>query len=117
MIEGGLINCNIAKSVWFVINDKLRHGFLDVIEVNKLNILYKIGVGKPQSHLISEVNWALWTNRCSNVYEGTLNSHKSVLAKLYYRLKLYSKIDKIILSVRAYNDRWLGINQAVDVLQ
>ena len=68
------------------------------------------------SHLISEVNWALWRNRCSNVYDDTLNSHVSVLKILFNRLKSISKVDKVILSIRAYNNRWLGLNQVIEAL-
>jgi hypothetical protein len=111
-----LLECKIAKSVWYCINERLRAAYLKTIVVTKQNIFYKIGLGKPQIHLISEVNWALWRNRCSNVYEGTLNSHTEVLKKLFYRLKLISKVDRVLLSVRVYNKRWLGINQAIDAL-
>ena len=111
-----LLECRIAKTVWNIINERLRAAFLDIIVVNKLSIFYKIGLGKPQIHLISEVNWALWKNRCSNVYEETFNSYSTVLNSLTYRLNLISKIDKVLLSIRVYNTRWLGINQATQAL-
>ena len=73
-------------------------------------------MGKPQTHLISEVNWALWKNRCSNVYDETLNSHTSVLNFLYYRLNLISRVDTVLLSIRVYNKRWCGLNQVAEAL-
>ena len=97
-------------------NQRLSQAHLDVIVVNEATIFYKQGIGKPQSHLISEVNWALWKNRCSNVYDDTLNSHVSVLKFLFHRLKVISKVDKVILSIRAYNNRWLGLNQVIAAL-
>ena len=111
-----LLECSIAKAVWFRINDRLRAAHLDTIMVNKQTIFYKIGMATPQAHLVSEVNWALWTNRCSNVYDETLNSHFVVLKKLFYHLKLLSKVDKVLLSIRAYHNRWLGLNQAIEAL-
>ena len=111
-----LLECHIAKSVWFVINDRLKSAYLDVITINKHIIFYKIGVGKPQSHLISLVNWNLWKNRNSIVYDNTSTSHVSVLKKLFYDLKLTSDIDRVILSIKIYNKRWLGLNQAIEAL-
>ena len=110
------LECTISRAVWHCINQRLRQAHLDVIEVNESIILYKKEMGKPQSHLISEVNWALWRNRCSNVYDDTLNSHVSVLKILFNRLKSISKVDKVILSIRAYNNRWLGLNQVIEAL-
>ena len=75
-----------------------------------------MGMGKPQTHLVSEVNWALWKNRCSNVYEESLNGQVGVLKFLYYRLRLISKVDRVLLSIRVYNNRWLGLNQAIHAL-
>ena len=111
-----LLECRVAKTVWQCINERLRAAFLKTIIVNKPTVFYKIGVGKPQAHLISEVNWALWKNRCSNVYDDTLNSHVSVLKFLFNRLRLISKVDKVLLSIRVYNQRWLGINEAIEAL-
>ena len=111
-----LLECRIARTVWQCVNERLRAAFLDTIIVNKPNIFYKVEIGKPQTHLISEVNWALWKNRCSNIYEETLNSHNSVLKFLYYRLNLISKVDKVLLSIRVYNKRWLGLNQVTEAL-
>ena len=111
-----LIECRVAKLVWHCINERLRNAYLETITVNKLTVLYKIGVGKPQAHLISEVNWALWRSRCSHVYDGVLNTHHKVLKLLFYRLKLVSKIDKVLLSVRVYNKKWLGLNQAIQAI-
>jgi hypothetical protein len=73
-----LLECPIAKSVWHCINERLKAAYMNTIVINKENIFYKIGQGKPQTHLVSEVNWALWTNRCSNTYENKLNSHTVV---------------------------------------
>ena len=75
-----------------------------------------MGTGKPQTHLISEANWALWKNRCSNVYEESLNGQVGVLKFLYYRLRLISKVDRFLLSIRVYYKRWLGLNQAIHAL-
>ena len=111
-----LLECTVAKAVWQCVNERLRAAYLNTIIVNKSTIFYKIGVDKPQVHLISEVNWSLWRNRCSSVYDGTLNSHVSVLKSLFSRLSLISKVDRAILSIRVYNQRWLGINQAIDAL-
>lgn len=111
-----LLECVVAKNVWYCINDRLRSAFLTNITVNKSSMFYKIGLGNPQSHLVSEVNWALWVNRCSNVYEGNLNSHRCVLKTLFYRLKLDSKVDKVLLSVKVYNKRWLGLNEAIEAI-
>jgi hypothetical protein len=110
------LECHIAKAAWHCINDRLRAAFLDTIMVNKSNIFYKIGMGKPQVHFISEINWALWRNRCSNVYEESLNGHRTVLALASHRLKLISKIDRVLLCIKVYNKRWLGINEAIDAL-
>ena len=110
------VECRIARLVWHCINQRLQGAYLDTIVLNESNIFYKRGIEKPQSHLISEVNWALWKNRCSNVYDETLNSHTAVLKFLFNRLKLVSKIDKAILGIRAYNNRWLGLNQVIEAL-
>ena len=110
------LECHIAKAVWHCINERLSAANLDNIVVNKFNLFYKVGMGKPQVHFISEVNWALWKNRCSNVYDETLNSHRAVMKIISYRLKLISKIDKVLLSIRVYNERWLGLNQAVEAI-
>ena len=110
------LECRIARTVWHMINERLRAAQLDTIVVNKFNIFYKMGMGKPQTHLVSEVNWALWKNRCSNVYEESLNGQVGVLKFLYYRLRLISKVDRVLLSIRVYNKRWLGLNQAIHAL-
>ena len=86
------------------------------IEVIEANIIYKINMVSPQSHLISEVNWALWKNRCSNVYDKTFVSHIGVVKSLFYRLQSISQVDKVILSIRAYTNRWLGLNQVIQAL-
>ena len=111
-----LLECHIAKAVWHIINDKLKAAFLEPIVVNKYNIFYKIGMGKPQVHFISEINWALWRNRCSNVYDGQVNGHRAVLRLACYRLDLISRLDRVILGIKIYNQRWLGINQAIDAV-
>ena len=116
-IEHILIDCSIARSVRHIIKDKLRCAYLNEIKIEKNIIFYKIGMGKPQSHLISEINWCLWTNRCSNVYDGTFNSHIAVLENIYYRVSLMSKIDKVLLSVKKYNAIWTGIDQAREAIQ
>ena len=116
-IEHILIDCSIARSVWHAVNDKLRLSFLQEISVEKKVICYKIGMAKPQSHLISEINWCLWNNRCSNVHDGTFNSHVAVLSQLSFRLNLLSKVDKVLLSVKKYNERWMGLNQAREAIQ
>ena len=112
-----LINCTVAKSTWFVINDKLRQSHLDTINVNKNVIFYKLGVAKPQNHLISNVNWALWVNRCSNVYEDNINNHIAVTKKVIYTLKKNSRLDKTLLSVKIYNLTWIGLNQAIEAIE
>ena len=112
-----LINCTVAKSTWFVINDKLRQSHLDTINVNKNVIFYKLGVAKPQNHLISNVNWALWVNRCSNVYEDNINNHIAVTKKVIYSLKKNSRLDKTLLSVKIYNLTWIGLNQAIEAIE
>ena len=115
-VEHILIECIIARSTWFTINDKLRNGFLQPINVDKNTIFYKFGMGKPQNHLISEVNWALWCNRCTNVYEDEVNSHVGVVKKIISNLKKNSRLDKNILSIKVYNTRWLGLNQAIEAV-
>ena len=115
--EHVLLQCVIAKSVWHCINERLKAAFLDTLVVNKDTVFYKIGVAKPQSHLISEVSWFLWKNRCINLYDKELNSHISVLKKLFHHLKMLSSVDKSILTVKGYNARWLGLNQAIDALE
>jgi hypothetical protein len=111
-----LLDCRVTKLVWQCINDRLRNAHLDTIAINKCTIMYRMGIGKPQAHLISEVNWALWRSRCSHVYDGILNSHHKVLKLLFSRLKLISKIDKTLLCIKVYNKKWMGLNQAIEVL-
>ena len=63
------------------------------------------------------MSWFLWKNRCINLYDKELNSHISVLKKLFHHLKVLSSVDKSILTVKGYNARWLGLNQAIDALE
>ena len=63
----------MAKTVWICINERLSRAFLDTIEVNESNIIYKINMPTPQSDLISEVNGSLWKNRYFKVlYDKTV---------------------------------------------
>ena len=110
------MECSLAKVIWHFINDRLKNVYLDCIELSEANIIYKIGMSKPKSYLISEVNWCLWKNRCLNVYEGEFKSHIGVLKILFNRIETMSKVDKVILSIKVYNKRWMGLNQVIEAL-
>lgn len=110
------LECRLATVIWHFINDRLKNAYLDVIELNEANIIYKIGMSKPKSYLISEINWALWKNRCKNVYEGEFISYVGVLKILLNRIETMSKVDKVILSIKVYNKRWMGLNQVIEAL-
>ena len=64
------ITCCIARTVWHVINDRLRNNGLETIVIEKENLFYKADMSTPHAFFISEVMWALWKNRCKNLYEN-----------------------------------------------
>ena len=73
------LKCYIARAVWFRINDKLKNNSLMEIEISKENLFYKVNMRLPHAFFVSEVMWALWRNRCTNLYENESNSYKTVL--------------------------------------
>ena len=110
------LTCYIARAVWHVINDRLQNNGLEAIEIVKENIIYKPELRTPHYFFVSEVTWALWINRCTNLYQNQSNTQATVLSILRYHLTLNSKIDKKLLAVKAYRDRWLGLNTVATII-
>ena len=109
------LTCHIAKAVWHVVNDKLKNNGMEVIKLTTQNIFYKADMRMPHAFFVSEVMWALWRNRCTNLYEDETNGKVVVLKYLKSRLILNSKIDKKLLAVKAYRNRWLGVNEVISL--